>query len=110
MERERESEGGLESWAVEEKEEESEGGLAVTLSLPSRLPQQEREAEAASVLRPSVLWRRRPRYVGGKNDDMPACVARPPTRPPAAAWLAEAADDVTTDGWARRRNFSSLLL
>ena len=42
MERERESEGGLESWAVEEKEEESEGGLAVTLSLPSRLPQQER--------------------------------------------------------------------
>ena len=81
MERERESEGGLESWAVEEKEEESEGGLAVTLSLPSRLPQQEREAEAASVLRPSVLWRRRPRYVGGKNDDMPACVARPPVRP-----------------------------
>ena len=54
MERERESEGGLESWAVEEKEEESEGGLAVTLSLPSPLPQQEREreAEAASVLRP----------------------------------------------------------
>ena len=98
MERERESEGGLESWAVEEKEEESEGGLAVTLSLPSPLPQQERERRR---LRPSSVlwrWRRRPRYVGGKNDDMPACVARPPVRCH-AAWLAEEADDVTTDGW-----------
>ena len=51
---ERESEGGLESWAVEEKEEESEGGLAVTLSLPSPLPQQERERGGGCVRPPSV--------------------------------------------------------
>ena len=106
---ERESEGGLESWAVEEKEEESEGGLAVTLSLPSPLPQQERERRR---LRPSSV---RPSFGGGglvtwaerMTTCLPACVARPPAAP-AAAWLAEA-DDVTTDGWARRRNFSSLL-